>query len=359
MVHGSAHERQAERYVDRRAEAGVLGDRQALIVIHGQHRILPGEIVGRKGRVRRPRTGHARIPELVDGPRHHVTILAAQFAILPGMRVEAQNRHSRTAYAKVTLESLHQNLENGSQALARHGARHRAQGNVGGSQRHPQRRATGAGHAGQHHHRHRRAAQARQVFRVSHEIEAGLAHDRLVDRSGHQRVELPAQATRHAPIYGSEHCRCVAGIGATGNAGMNKARGRYAQSGRALPGLVRDCRKITAQHFRALAQHPRVGKQHGVELAQFTRRLDCDVRPDSGRFADADREPGACQQASSCIPRTLQPAVFAAKAGFPPEPCALARPGRRAAGARPRLHPASGCRNAARYAIRRNCVWAR
>ena len=129
---------------------------------------------------------------------------------------------------------------------------------------------------------------------MSHEVEAGPAHDRLVDRSGHERIELPTQTTPHAPLYGREHGGCVAGIRPARPAGMNQPHGRYAQSAGAVPALVGTRRELAVQHFRAFAQHLRVGEQHGIEPAQLTGCLDYDIRPDSGRFANADREPGTC-----------------------------------------------------------------
>ena len=58
MVDRRAHDRQAERHVDARAEARVLQHRQALIVIHREHRVGVAQAVRMKQRIGRQRTDH-------------------------------------------------------------------------------------------------------------------------------------------------------------------------------------------------------------------------------------------------------------------------------------------------------------
>ena len=52
MVDGRAQDWQAKRYVHCGVEAGVLEYRQALIVVHGEHRIEVGEYARHEDRVR-------------------------------------------------------------------------------------------------------------------------------------------------------------------------------------------------------------------------------------------------------------------------------------------------------------------
>src|SRR5919198_4509967 len=51
MVHGGAHERQAERYVHPTTEGCVLQHRQALVVVHGEHRIGVFQPLGHEERI--------------------------------------------------------------------------------------------------------------------------------------------------------------------------------------------------------------------------------------------------------------------------------------------------------------------
>ena len=64
MVHGSADKGQPQGDIDGFAKAGVLEHGQALVVVHGQHRIVLCQQVRLKGRIRGHRAGevHALSP---------------------------------------------------------------------------------------------------------------------------------------------------------------------------------------------------------------------------------------------------------------------------------------------------------
>ena len=55
VIHRGAQDRQAERHIDGLVEARVFDHRQALVVVHRQHRIEVGQNARHEGRVGRQR----------------------------------------------------------------------------------------------------------------------------------------------------------------------------------------------------------------------------------------------------------------------------------------------------------------
>ena len=93
MIDRGADDRQAERGIDRVVKADVLEHRQALVVIHRQHRVGIGEHMRGEQRVRRvgAAKANARGAQLVERRNDDVEFLAPEKAVFAGVRIEAAN----------------------------------------------------------------------------------------------------------------------------------------------------------------------------------------------------------------------------------------------------------------------------
>ena len=90
MIDGGANNGQAQRDIDRMAKAGVLQNRQALVVVHRKDCVL---VAGRrrKRRICRQRSAnaHSRAGQFANDRGDDGLVLSAEMAAFAGMRVEA------------------------------------------------------------------------------------------------------------------------------------------------------------------------------------------------------------------------------------------------------------------------------
>ncbi len=107
VVGRGAHERQAERDVDRMIEGERLDRDQRLVVIHRERRVV-GRARGRVEHAYRPAAARARrcprAREPLDRRRDHRPILLAERAVLAGMRIEAGDRKPRARDAEALAQ---------------------------------------------------------------------------------------------------------------------------------------------------------------------------------------------------------------------------------------------------------------
>ena len=106
MIDRGAHERQPKRDVHAAAEGRVLQDRQALVVIHGEHRIGVFQPLGHKQRIGRYRAARfdARRAGGADRRRDHIGVLMAEVARLTAMGIEAGDQDARAGDAKAPAQ---------------------------------------------------------------------------------------------------------------------------------------------------------------------------------------------------------------------------------------------------------------
>ncbi len=169
----------------------------------------------REGRVRRQRAGALRCRgrERLERRLDHVDLLAAEMAAFAGVRIEAADERCAGARCRATHAGRGRARRRvRSSAFASDRARHLAQRQVRGRERHAQV----PGH--QHHHRMRAAGCRREVFRVTREGDAGIVDDALLHRRRHHRGEAAGDAAFGSGVQQGKH---VAGI-----RGVRPARGR-------------------------------------------------------------------------------------------------------------------------------------
>ena len=89
MVDGGAHDGQPQRHVDRVTEARMFEHRQALVVIHGEHRVEGFKPFGCKQGVGRERTGRIDFlaPHALQRRNDYALFFIAQMPAFTGMRV--------------------------------------------------------------------------------------------------------------------------------------------------------------------------------------------------------------------------------------------------------------------------------
>ena len=187
MIGRGAHDRQAQRDVDRLVEGDGLDRDQRLVVVHGDHRVVVSASCGRWNRLSAAIGPSIAMPlccRSIDRRPDDVAILGADAAAFAGMRVEAGDRELRLrrcrsgsagrARRSCTVSRI-------SLAVIRPGTSRSGTWMVSGTTRRLVVR--------QHHHRRRRAAigaQRRQIFGMAGIFEAGIVERRLVDRRGDQ-----------------------------------------------------------------------------------------------------------------------------------------------------------------------------
>ena len=102
VVDRGAHDRQAERDVDGVLEAGVLEHRQALVVVHREHRIVVGRAAAGRTPCRRAAGRVASMPRArsrsIAGAMT-LDLLVAEVAALAGVRIQAAHGDARRADA--------------------------------------------------------------------------------------------------------------------------------------------------------------------------------------------------------------------------------------------------------------------
>ena len=97
VVHGGAHDGQTERHVHGVSETGMFEHRQALVVVHGQHRVVVRQRARHEYGVGGYRAvhEHPRGAGAFDGGRDHVAVFGAEMPALARMRVEAAHGDAR------------------------------------------------------------------------------------------------------------------------------------------------------------------------------------------------------------------------------------------------------------------------
>jgi hypothetical protein len=98
----------------------VLQDRQALVVIHGEHAIVSFELRGNEERVRgqRPGQGVALPAQLVEDGSDDLDLFAAQIAGFAGMRIEPGDADPRPAQSEAFDEVEEQHAQRALEARA-------------------------------------------------------------------------------------------------------------------------------------------------------------------------------------------------------------------------------------------------
>src|SRR5438876_7538840 len=121
VVDRRANERQSERYVHATPEGGRLERGQALVVVHGDDRIVAARVVRYEDRVRgnRPRDVVARDARGRDGGRYDVDFLAAEVTAFAGMRVESAYGDARRRDGEIPGERRRENLDRPDDRIAR------------------------------------------------------------------------------------------------------------------------------------------------------------------------------------------------------------------------------------------------
>ena len=143
------------------AEAVVLDDRQALVVIHGDHDIGLRQGLGRECRIGRKRPAHVEplAAQLPYDRLDHLDLLAAEMPGFPGVRIEPEDRDARSGHAEVALEVGVHDPQRRPQPFRGDRARDIGQRQVGGHER------NGQSFALQQHDRQARRASWRQGTR--------------------------------------------------------------------------------------------------------------------------------------------------------------------------------------------------
>ena len=283
MVHRGAYDGQAEGDVDRAPEALVLEHRQALVVVHRQHRVGGLQVAGGEQGVRRQ--GRAEAHALGAQPRQggldHLDLLAPQVAALAGVGVEAAHQDIWI----VDPEAPHQVVVQGADHLFQHlrgdGVGHGPQRQVGGGQRHAQ-----AG-AGEHHHR-MAAGDLRQELGVAAEGDARIVDDPLVHRAGDQRRIAALQAAKGGAAQGLQHIAGVAGIQPPRGRGAGQRDGvtvEAARRGGAVGTVPGQQFQGQVQALGAATQQFRVGHRHQGAGPGLLGDADRQVGPDPGGLA--------------------------------------------------------------------------
>ncbi len=115
-----------ERDIDAAAEAGVLEHRQALVVVHGQHRVAVRERVRHEQGVGRQRADelHALGAQALEHRDDDVDLLAPHVAALARVRVEAGDQDARRVQPEVVDEVGMQDAQGFFQRLRRDRRRH-------------------------------------------------------------------------------------------------------------------------------------------------------------------------------------------------------------------------------------------
>jgi hypothetical protein len=293
VVDRGADDRQAQRHIDRLPEAGVLEHRQALVVVHGQHRVERRQVRGREQGIGRQRPGQVKTLRARGGKRRgdHVDLLASQVAPLAGVRIQAAHGDARPGDAEPAAQVPIQDAQRAGQAVAGQGLRHLPQRQMGGGQCHPQR----AGH--QQHHHLRGAGAGGQILGVAAERNAGVADHALVQRRGHHGIEASIEAAGDGMVEALQQRQ---GVGRIGAAGRRRARQVHLpdvqRAGRLRgPRLVRIERPDVhreAQRRCAGGQVPGIADEGQAHIRPGTvaGQLKADVRPDASRLADRDRQ---------------------------------------------------------------------
>ena len=160
MVDRRTDDRQAQGHVDCSAEAFVLEYRQALVVVHRQHRVAVLQIFGGKQGIgrQRPAQVHAFGAQAGQGRLDDVDFLAAQVAALARVRVKATHQYARVGNAELVAHVGMQDTGYTFDALGSDGVGNITQRQVGGHQGHAQ--AAG----GQHHYHLRGVGQLGKEF---------------------------------------------------------------------------------------------------------------------------------------------------------------------------------------------------
>ena len=204
---------------------------------------LPGERIGRQ-RARDVDPGRARG---CGGGGEDIDLLAAEGAVLPGVRVETRQSDARGA---AEMSPPFRNRAGQSVNQPRHGERipDLAQREVGGVQRHLEL-------PGEKTHQHRRTAGlVLEIFGVAAEIREMVAHRGLAQRRGDEQVGV-------APLYGFQRRRQAAqrnnAVGGGGGGLVNSAAGNVLDRERRRE-RDGDARRLRAEMVE-IAEQPEVG----------------------------------------------------------------------------------------------------
>ena len=298
VVDRGAVEWQSKRHVDRVAEARVLDHRQALVVVHREHRVGALERGGRECRVRRQRAGDsdAACREGLDRRPDHVDLLAAEVAAFPGVRVEAAYEDAGGRDAERLTQAPVEHDEGPLEPFARDRARHLGERQVRGGERDAQ----APGH--QQHHRVYAAGFRREVLRVSLERDPGI-----VDRGSSAPARSPSRRSgrrcslrqrRPAGRARSGHSRGPAGPGVAAAPSRAPSTGRVPArcgTGRRVRVPFGRCER-QAEPAGACRKELGIAREDEFEGPVGKGRGECEVGPDArglaGRDDDATRDQG-------------------------------------------------------------------
>ena len=297
MVDRGADPRQPERDVDRMAEACVLEHRQALVVVHREHRVVAREARGHECGVRRERpfdvvTGGA---QLCDRGRDLVDFLAPEVAAFTRMRVESEHRHARSRDAESADEFGKEDREAARDACARDRRGYRGQGEVGGRERHTQRTCVAFARRRDQHHHDVPGSACREELGVAGERDARVVDDALVQRRGHDRVELAIAG----PVGGTrEHLddpARVARIELTRRHALRQRKRQHAQLARGTRRhvfirVVRTQPQRNARGARRVLEQGRIDERDQIGLDRGRGEPCKQLRADARGLARGQRE---------------------------------------------------------------------
>ena len=206
MVGRGTQQRQAERHVDRALEAGVLDDRQSLIVIHREHCVVACEHLWHEYRVgrQRPVGADAGGAQALDRRGDDARLLLAEVTAFAGVRIQPADRDPRVAHGEPPRELTGEDRAHLVQRVDGERAAHRGERQMGGCERHAQLAC------GQHHHGACAVGALREVLGMAAERDAGVVDHALVHRRRDDGVELPGQCGLDGAV---EECQYVRRVG--------------------------------------------------------------------------------------------------------------------------------------------------
>ena len=167
--------------------------RQALVMVHGYHRVRMLQGSSGKSGIRRdrPRQVQALGFQFFDDRGDHLILLLTQQAVLPGVGVDAADQQARLNDAEFRLHVIGNDPDDVAQVAAGDAPRNLVQGHVRRDQRNPGKIVR------QHHHRRQAAAVIRDVLGMAREIVPRRGNGGLAHRTGDHGMKF----TGHAAVY--------------------------------------------------------------------------------------------------------------------------------------------------------------